>query len=306
MARPPCIISPGRILKPLFSGATATVRGRQIFISATQWHASCSCRVVMIPVLCFLAAFLVPLDHHAAEPDAAMIVRRSVEANLRNYEALPRFDYFKVERRPDGTSRTFEEIMLFGSRYSRLTAVNGEALSQERERDEKQKLERVVKSRAGESPADRTRRVAGYQQERQRDQLLLNEMGNAFDFTMSGEQLLEGHEVYILKARPRRGYKPPNNRAKVLTGMEGTLWIEKNTFQWARVEARVMRPVSIEGFLARVEPGTRLELKHAPLSGDLWMPAHFSMKARATILFLFSKADEEDESYYGYHPAADR
>jgi hypothetical protein len=257
--------------------------------------------------LCICAACipsLFPQTCEAGEPDAATIVRRSVEANARNYEALPRFNYFKIERGRDGINRTYEEMMLFGSRYSRLIAIDGEPLPADRQKQQQHQLDQTSQQRAQESPKVRAKRVAGYEQERQRDQLLLNEMANAFEFTLAGEEVLRSHEVYVLKAHPRAGYKPPNMRARVLTGMNGTLWIEKKTFQWFRVEAEVIHPVSIEGFLARAQPGTRFELEQAPVSGDLWLPTHFSMKARAKILFFFSKMDDQDETYYGYYPAA--
>jgi hypothetical protein len=42
------------------------------------------------------------------------------------------------------------------------------------------------------------------------------------------------------------------SESKVLTGMEGKLWIDKKTLQWVKVEATVIHPVSIGGFLAEV------------------------------------------------------
>jgi len=42
----------------------------------------------------------------------------------------------------------------------------------------------------------------------------------------------------VLKATPRPGYEPPNNEAKVLTGMEGKLWIDEKTFQWVKSKPR--------------------------------------------------------------------
>lgn len=237
----------------------------------------------------------------SATPDVTTIVRRSVEANLRNSQALQRFNYFRVVRKPDGTSRTFEELMLSGSRYSRLTAIDGKPLPLEGERTEERKLEAERQRRARESPDQSAKRVDKYERERERDQFLLNEMANAFEFTLAGEEQLGAHEVYVVKARPRRGYRPPNNRAKVLTGMEGTLWIDKDSFQWVRVEAEVIHPVSIEGFLATVQRGTRFELVQAPVSEEVWLPTRFSMKAKAKILFFFSRTDEEDESYHGYY-----
>ena len=78
----------------------------------------------------------------------------------------------------------------------------------------------------------------------------MEQLTKALDFKLVGEQKLGPYEVYVLKATPRPGYEPPNIESKVLTGMEGKLWIDEKTFQWVKVEATVVRPVSIEGFLA--------------------------------------------------------
>lgn len=250
-------------------------------------------------------ALLVMLPGRAcasAQVDVAEIVRRSVEANGRNYAALPRFNYTKVERVPDGSTRTYDELMLYGSRYSRLVAMNGEPLSADRQQEEQRKLEEVTRRRSAESAAERAKRVRVYEQERARDQLLLNEMARAFDFMLAGEERLGSRDAYVLKASPRRGYKPPDMRAKVLTGMAGTLWIEKSSLQWMRVEAEVIRPVSIQGFLAKVQPGTKFRLDQEPVAEGLWLPTHYSMKARAKVLFFFSKNSDEEESYSGYRP----
>ena len=133
---------------------------------------------------------------------------------------------------------------------------------------------------------------------------MMEQLTKALDFKLVGEQRLGAQDVYVLKATPRPGYKPPNTEAKVLTGMEGKLWIDKQTFQWVKVEATVIRPVSIGGFLAEVEPGTQFELEKMPLADNIWLPKHFAMKSRAKILFLFTRKSQADEVYYGYHKPA--
>jgi hypothetical protein len=70
------------------------------------------------------------------------------------------------------------------------------------------------------------------------------------------------YNVYVLRATPRKGYQPPNMQSQALLGMEGQLWIDKKTFQWVKVTARVIRPVSIEGILAQVEPALILSLRN--------------------------------------------
>jgi hypothetical protein len=134
----------------------------------------------------------------------------------------------------------------------------------------------------------------------------MDQLTKALDFTLVDEQMLGPYKVYVLKATPRHGYKPPNYEAKVLTGMEGKLWIDEKTFQWVKVEARVISPVSIGGFLAQVKPGTHFELQKMPVADNVWLPKHFAMKSEAKVLFLFTRKSQADETYYSYHKATSR
>jgi hypothetical protein len=158
--------------------------------------------------------------------------------------------------------------------------------------------------RQRESRQEREQRIAKYKEERRRDHLLMDQLTKALDFKLVGEQKLGSYKVYVLKATPHPGYEPPNYEAKVLTGMEGKLWIDEKTFQWVKVEATVLRPVSIGGFLAQVEPGTHFELQKMPVAEGIWLPKHFVMKSQAKILFFFTRKSQADETHYGYYKAA--
>ena len=236
-----------------------------------------------------------------AQSDADTIIERSVEANAADWKVAPDYDYVESDRQPGGGTKTYEELMISGSPYQRLIEVNGKPLSPERQAGEQQKLESTVVERKKEPQEERENRIAKYEKDRRRDQLLMEQLTKALDFKLVGEQKLGADEAYVLKATPRPGYKPPNTEAKVLTGMEGKLWIDEKTFQWVKVEATVIRPVSIEGFLAEVEPGTHFELEKAPVTDSIWLPKHFAMKSQAKVLFLFTRKSQADEVYYGYH-----
>lgn len=230
------------------------------------------------------------------------IIQRSVGVINRDWDAAPDFNYFELDRTAEGT-RTYEVTMILGSPYFRLIAVNGKPLSPKDQQTEEQKLNQAAARRRSESPGERAQRVANYQRGRKRDQQMIEQMTKAFDFKLQGEQELAGHDVYVLQATPRPDYRPPTLETQALKGMAGRLWIEKGTFQWVRVEARVVRPVSIEGFLARVEPGTRFELENMPVAPGVWLAQHFSMRSRSKILLLFPHRMQEDETYFGYHRA---
>jgi hypothetical protein len=236
-----------------------------------------------------------------AQQDADTIIQRSVAANEADWKAAHEYDYVERDRQKGGGTKTSEELLILGSPYERLVAVNGKPLPPEQQGREQQELETTLVERRKESHRQRGERIAKYEKERESDHLLMEQLTKALDFKLVGEQKLGPYEVYVLKATPRPGYEPPNNEAKVLTGMEGKLWIDEKTFQWVKVEATVIRPVSIEGFLAEVEPGTHFELEKAPVTDSIWLPRHFAMKSQAKVLFLFTRKSQADEVYYGYH-----
>jgi hypothetical protein len=228
------------------------------------------------------------------------IVQRSVAANQKDWDGGPDYDYF--EREQDGEkSRTYEVMMLSGSRYNRVVAVDEKPLSPEDEASEQQRFENEVARREREHPDERSRRIAAYQKERDRDHTLMGELTKALCFTFEGQQKIGPHEVYVLKGTPRRGYNPPTMEAKALTGMRGTLWVDKNDFHWVRAEAEVFRPIWVQGFFAQIQPGTRFLLEQTAIGDGLWMPGHFSMQAKAKVLFLFSHNERENSTYFGYH-----
>jgi hypothetical protein len=237
-----------------------------------------------------------------AQETAQTIIQRSVEANNRDWKEAPEFDFCERDQEK-GTDKTYSVTMVDGSPYERLIAVNGKPLEPSQQAEEQEKLRRASAERQHESPSKRSARIAKYEAERRRNQTMTSQLTAAFDFTLVGEQELKGRKVYVLKATPRPGYHAVNRDSEVLTGMEGQLWIDHDTYQWVRVEAHVIHPVRISGFLAEVEPGTRFELEKTPVSDDVWLTSHFSMKADAKVLMLVSHHSQEEDTFFDYHRA---
>lgn len=250
---------------------------------------------ILLPGILTMAAFI--------RPDASTIVRRSVEVLRLDWQAAPEYDYFERDLEHH-EFRTYRVMMILGSPYRRLEAVGGIPLSPEDRLKEQQKLESAIAQRCGESELRTNQRIQAYKNDRKRDHRLMEELVNAFVFTLLGEQSVDGHMTWFLKAEPLPGYEPTDRETKVLTGMQGKLWIDKATFQWVKVEASVIHPVSIEGFLAQVEPGTKFELERAPVSGGVWLLKHFSVRSKAEILSFIGHKTHDDETYFNYQKAS--
>ena len=234
-----------------------------------------------------------------AAPSVHDIVSRSAEAVRTDWEKAPGFDFCRTEHTKDGT-RTYQVMMIAGSPYNRLVAINGNDLSPAEDEDEARKFQAAVEHRKAETPQEQQQRIAQYQKERRRDQSLLEQMTDAMEYTMAGTQQIGPYSTYLLEAHPRPGYTPKSKEATVFTGMRGKLWIDQTSFRWVKVEAEVVHPVMIEGFLARVEPGTRFQLEELPVDKETWLASHFSMIFHAKVLLLFEKSSQADETYFHY------
>jgi hypothetical protein len=237
------------------------------------------------------------------ERPANQIVQESARVTERDRIASASFDHAETDLQANGSRKTYSVHMLFGSPYWELLAINGRPISPVQQAAEKRKLAEEASRRKRETAEERSRRVEQFQKEEKRDSRLLTEFTNAFNFTLLGEQQLNRRRVYVMQASLRPEYKPLDNESKVLTGMRGKLWIDKQTYQWVRVEANVVKPVSIEGFVARVEPGTRFELEMTPVEKDTWLPKHYAMTAQAKLFGVVPHNSREEETYFDYRRA---
>jgi len=252
--------------------------------------------------LTLVLSSLLPAATLPTQLGANTIVQRSIEALKSDWQAERKYDNLERDTK-NHESRTYRVMMILGSPYKRMEAVNGMPLSPEDQQQEQRKLTAAIAARCGESKVQTERRIETYNKGRDRDHFLMQEMTRAFAFTMLGETTLNGHDAWHLQASPKPGYQPPDREAKVLTGMKGELWIDKSTFQWIQVLAQVIHPVSIEGFLARVEPGTKFKLVRAPVGGGAWFPTQFSYASRVRVLSFVGHNAGDDETYSDYQTA---
>jgi len=84
---------------------------------------------------------------------------------------------------------------------------------------------------------EREKRLADWHRKREHEREFLREVPDAFDFRMAGEETLDGRRVYVIDATPRSDYRPRSTDGKLLSKMKGRLWIDAETYDWAKAEA---------------------------------------------------------------------
>src|SRR5258708_30087661 len=106
-----------------------------------------------LPFAVLFASVLAGISGSTQQLDPTEIIQRSAEINRRDWDAAPTYDYFQRER--DGEKiKTSEVIMLAGSRYYRLVAVDDKPLSAEDEAKAQQRFQKAIAQRREGKPPE--------------------------------------------------------------------------------------------------------------------------------------------------------
>lgn len=253
-----------------------------------------------------LAVAVTAIAWAGGAPNPEEIVRKSVDATKSDWAQSPKYSFIErdLESRHHSVAmaKTYRVLMIDGSPYNEVTAINDRTLSADEKAIEEKKLHREIERRMKESEHERQRRIAKYDRERDRDHQMLQEMVDAFEFHLAGRQQVDGRQCWVLDASPRAGYEPHDHEGRVLKGMKGRLWVDTATNQWVKVHAEVVKPVSFFGFVAKVGPGTEFDLEQAPVMDGVWMPKRFAVTVRASALGFLNENSTENDTYRDYQP----
>jgi len=238
--------------------------------------------------------------------DVQDLVRRAGSTMQSDWAAAPGFAFIQHDLTTSKgmtTRKTHQVFSIAGSDYYMPIAIDDEPLPADQQARELQRLKEEADRRSHETTMQALRRSEQYSKAREQNGVLLLEFTKAFDFTLMGEEMTNGRATYVLYAMPRPGYEPPNRTAKILTGMRGRLWIDKESSYLIKGEAEVLRSVSIFGFLARVLPGTRMELEMIPVTESVWLVSRFAVDMQLSIFWRKSTKTTESK-FSDYRPAA--
>jgi len=263
-----------------------------------------------------LALFAAACTLTAAD-NAREIVRKSVQlmdqnlVTARNYTFLERTE----TREFDGGGRVkshkielFDVTLLEGSPYRRLVGKDDHPLSPEEQRNEEKKLQESIAQRQKETPEQRARRIAEWEKRRQREREPLAEIPDAFDFRITGEEVLEGRPAWVLEATPHPGYHARSALAQYFPKFRGRLWVDKGDNQWVKTEAEAMDNLWWGLFLARLNKGARLNIQMTRVNDEVWLPRRVDAQGsgRLALFKRLSLASQTTFSEYRKFQAESR
>jgi len=177
---------------------------------------------------------------------------------------------------------------------------DGKPLSPQEDRSEQKKLDEVARKLGAETPGEKLRRLEDADRQRKREFAFLSEIPELFDVKLEGESTIGGRPVWIVSGAPRPGAQPHGRDARLLLHVRGRMWIDKATYQWAKVEAETTGIISWGVFLARLNPGAHLTFEQTPVTDDLWLPKRLVMGGSGRLGLVKKLAQDEEIQWSNY------
>ena len=235
----------------------------------------------------------------AAALDLKEIIRKAAENDEANDKMSRAYTYVErvEEHKLDGDGKTksveiktYEIVNLYGEPVSRLIAKDDKPLSEKEAAKEEERVNKVAEKRKNESPEDKKKRLEKEAKEREEERAFDKELGDAYDFTLIGEELVNGRPTWVIAGEPKRGYEPKLKAAKVLPKMHGQVWIDKAELQFVKADIELIDTISWGGIIARVRKGTRVHFDQVRVNDEVWLPqvARAHLDARLLVFKGFN------------------
>jgi hypothetical protein len=241
-------------------------------------------------------------------PDAGEIMRRALAQDSQATAAALNYTYLEHQevRTLDGgktkvrETNTYDVTLLEGSPYRRLVAHNDQPLSPKDQSKEEEKLRRSIEDRRHETPEQKQQRIADWHRKEEKQHEPLHEIPDAFFLRLAPPESLDGHDVYVIDATPKTGYKPKSKNAFFLPKVKARFWIARQDYQCIRAEFETLDTISWGGFVARVGKGTHLRIELTRVNDEVWLPKRILLTGTARILLVKGYTGEIDLTYSAF------
>jgi len=218
----------------------------------------------------------------------------------------------EIERKLDGDGRVKEtekktyEVTPIGSQFvERLVSVNGKELSaSEQEKEDKRvqkEVEEIIKRREKKEQKEERARAKGEKKKDDDDDIEIKDFLRISEVTSIRREMFRGHEVIAFDFEPRKGFKPKSRAEDIVSKLAGTIWVDEDAQQIARLEARFTDSYKIGGgMLASIGASTAFSFEQEKIGDEVWLPSSMeaNLSARVLLLAKFNRSIERRYSDY--------
>lgn len=210
--------------------------------------------------------------------------QKRMETELDEYERRQRIEVHKSDI--NATETKVWRLFPSGPAQTKLAlAADGAPLNPQAYRTEMEKLAKYLAWIAQSGTSQREAYQKAEHKRKERDDLLAA-TEDAFLFTRLGTEMRGDRQLAKYGMKPNPDFKPTTRNSFIFTKVEGTVWIDEESGELAKIEGSVTEDISIAMFLAKVYKGSHFMQERYEFAPGIWFPSYeqFDFDGRKYLL----------------------
>ncbi len=197
--------------------------------------------------------------------------QKKAETLLDEYERTQRIEKRATNANPDPVTTCYR-LFPAGLSVDKLPlSPDGKVDDSDGYRNDLEKLERYLVWAAAEGSSQRDAYARAQHKRKERFDLM-DATHQAFVFTLEGKEMRGDRTLLRYSMTPNPAYKPTSRNTVIFTRVQGTIWIDQQSSEMAKIEGSVTEDFSIALFLAKVYKGSHFMQERYEIAPDVWEP----------------------------------
>jgi hypothetical protein len=200
--------------------------------------------------------------------------QKRVDTDLNVYERVERVEIRKTGSDPKPSEVKVWRVFPAGTGTSKIPlSAEAKPTSAESYRAALEKLQTTLLWAAETGPAQREAYAKVERRKKERNDLI-DTTRKAFLFTKIGEEMRRDRVLVKYEMTRNPAFKPTTRNEMLFTRIAGTLWIDKQTSELAKIEGHVTDDITLALFLAKVYRGSYFMQEWYEMSPGVWLPSY--------------------------------
>jgi hypothetical protein len=191
---------------------------------------------------------------------------------LDEYERVQRVEKRRTGSPTDPVEIKYWRLFPTGAGIDKIAlSPEGKPINSEAYRSELEKLEKYLAWICQDGTSQRDAYAKAERKRKERSDLI-QATNQAFRFTLEGKEMRGDRTLLRYSMEPNPDYRPTTRNTILFTRVRGTIWVDEQSSQLAKVQGSVTEDVSIALFLAKVYKGSQFMQERYEVAPGLWEP----------------------------------
>jgi hypothetical protein len=225
-----------------------------------------------------LHSFFLPAQEPPAPATPSPLFARVISNQLRcdllldEYERIQRVEKRRTGTLTDAPDRKSWLLFPTGAGVDKIAlSPDGQPPASEAYHSELERLEKYLVWLAEDGPSQKEAYDRAERKRKERSDLI-QAINQAFRFKLEGKEMRGDRTLLRYSLVPNPDYRPTSRNTIIFTKVRGTVWIDEQSSQLAKVQGYVTQDFSIALFLAKVYKGSQFMQERYEVAPGLWEP----------------------------------